>query len=88
MLLLRISAAADYFSLDRALMESVPPVVADIILDPFLGNVFPRSLMPTTGWICIVSCFAVLIARWVAREFVSVVNSVDVRSSQVEKKVR
>lgn len=63
-LFLRIRAAADYFSLDRALMENVPPVLADVILDPFLWNVFPRSLLPTAGYVCVVATVAVLLARW------------------------
>ncbi|KAL4952220.1 hypothetical protein BDW69DRAFT_24697 [Aspergillus filifer] len=76
-LLLRISAAADYFSLDKELMQNVPPVLADVILDPFLMNVFPRSLVPTAGWTVVVAGFAIVVARWIAREFAGVVASVD-----------
>ncbi|KAF7167963.1 hypothetical protein CNMCM5623_001157 [Aspergillus felis] len=68
-LFLRIRAAADYFSLDKALMENVPPVLADVILDPFLWNVFPRSLVPTAGYVCLVATVAVLLARWVMGAF-------------------
>ncbi|RHZ65638.1 uncharacterized protein CDV56_101143 [Aspergillus thermomutatus] len=68
-LFLRIRAAADYFSLDKALMENVPPVLADVILDPFLWNVFPRSLLPTAGYVCVVGTVAVLLARWVMGAF-------------------
>ncbi|KAL4821539.1 hypothetical protein BDW67DRAFT_150984 [Aspergillus spinulosporus] len=87
-LLLRISAAADYFSLDQELMENVPPVLADIILDPFLGNVFPKSLVPTAAWICVVSCIAVVLARWIATEFASVVSSTGVHEQADGKKVQ
>ncbi|KAL5052105.1 hypothetical protein BDW71DRAFT_5326 [Aspergillus fruticulosus] len=87
-LLLRISAAADYFSLDQELMENVPPVLADIILDPFLGNVFPKSLVPTAAWIGVVSCVAVVIARWIAREFASAVNSAGLNEQEDGKKVQ
>ncbi|KAL4749051.1 hypothetical protein BDW72DRAFT_178979 [Aspergillus terricola var. indicus] len=87
-LLLRISAAADYFSLDQELMENVPPVLADIILDPFLGNVFPKSLIPTAAWIGVVSCMAVVLARWIATEFSSVVGSAGVHEQADEKKVQ
>jgi dUTPase len=73
-LFLRIYAAADYFSLDKALMENVPPVAADIILDPFLANVFPRSLLPTAGWIVVVASVGFIVARWVVGEFRRVVN--------------
>ncbi|KAL2821739.1 hypothetical protein BDW59DRAFT_164077 [Aspergillus cavernicola] len=78
-LFLRIDAAADYFSLDQALMENVPPVLADIILDPFLGNVFPKSLVPTACWVCVVACLAVVVARWITMEFERAVNSADIR---------
>ncbi|RDW70774.1 uncharacterized protein DSM5745_08285 [Aspergillus mulundensis] len=87
-LFLRISAAADYFSLDQDLMENVPPVLADIILDPFLSNVFPKSLVPTAAWIGVVSLLAITIARWVAREFASVVNLAGVAEQPDGKKVR
>ncbi|KAL6231837.1 hypothetical protein BDW75DRAFT_31742 [Aspergillus navahoensis] len=87
-LLLRISAAADYFSLDQELMENVPPVLADIILDPFLGNVFPKSLVPTAAWIVVVSCVAVVLARWVAREIAILVNSASLHEQADGKKVQ
>ncbi|KAL4967991.1 uncharacterized protein BDV14DRAFT_168828 [Aspergillus stella-maris] len=88
-LLLRISAAADYFSLDKELMQNVPPVLTDVILDPFLMNVFPRSLVPTAGWILVVAGFAVVIARWVAREFAGVVASAEgVADDKEGKKTR
>lgn len=72
-LFLRIHAAADYFTIEQGLMESVPPVIADVILDPFLGNVFPKSLVPTACWGLIVGVAAVGIARWVVKEFGRVV---------------
>ena len=50
-------------------MENVPPVLADIILDPFLLNVFPKSLVPTAGWILVVAPVAFVISRWVVGEF-------------------
>lgn len=67
-LLLRIHTAADYFTLNTNLMQRVPPVVADVILDPYLGNIFPRSLVPTAGWVVLVCVLAVVIARCVVRE--------------------
>lgn len=66
-------------------MESVPPVVADIILDPFLGNVFPKSLVPTACWGLIVGVAAVGIARWVVKEFGRVILQ-GVESRSAEKK--
>ncbi|KAL3454713.1 hypothetical protein BJX65DRAFT_6553 [Aspergillus insuetus] len=85
-LFLQIVAAADYFSLEQALMENVPSVLADIILDPFLGNVFPRSLVPTACWVTIIAVLAVLVARCVAAEFGRLADSVDMRLSAGGKK--
>ncbi|KAJ5038946.1 uncharacterized protein L3040_006620 [Drepanopeziza brunnea f. sp. 'multigermtubi'] len=59
-LLLRIFAAADYFTTNKTLMDNVPPVYVDIILDPFVFNVFPRSLLPTATYLVLVavgSCY-------------------------------
>lgn len=44
-MLLRVQSAADYFTHDAALMASVPPVRADIVLDPYVGNILPNSLL-------------------------------------------
>ncbi len=63
MLLLRILAAADYFTTDAALMSNVPPVDVDIILDPFLLNALPRSLAGTVCYIVIVAVVAFFLAR-------------------------
>lgn len=79
-LFLRVQAAADYFTTDEALMRDVPPVGVDLILDPFLLNVFPRSLVPTAGWIVAVAVLAVFVARWVSGEVGTVVQ--DARRSQ------
>ncbi|KAH1491469.1 hypothetical protein LV164_006862 [Aspergillus fumigatus] len=90
-LFLRIRAAADYFSLDRALMEHVPPVLVDVILDPFLWNIFPRSLVPTAGYLCVVGMVAVLLARWVMGAFGAMVEREVGESTTVdgdEKKTR
>lgn len=65
-LLLRVLAAADYFT-DRAdLMRDPPPVLVDLILDPFLGNVLPRSLVPTAGYILLVAAVTWFLARRIA----------------------
>ncbi|KAK4101067.1 hypothetical protein N658DRAFT_472052 [Parathielavia hyrcaniae] len=62
-LLLRILAAADYFTTDTSLMRVVPPVHADIILDPFLMNVLPRSIAGTACYIVVVAAVAIHLAR-------------------------
>ncbi|PLB41515.1 uncharacterized protein BDW47DRAFT_122556 [Aspergillus candidus] len=67
-LFLRVRAEADYYSLDKELMERVPPVVVDVVLDPYLGNVFPRSLVRTAGWVVVVAGVAAAVACWVVGE--------------------
>lgn len=70
-------------------MRDVPPVDVDLILDPFLLNVFPRSLVPTAGWIAVVAGVAVVVARWIAGEIGRVI--VDARRARevpVDKKER
>ena len=71
-LLLHVQAAADYFSHETALMKDPPPVLVDLILDPYLYNVLPRSLVPTVGYITLVA-----IATWfVARLVTSMLSNV------------
>jgi hypothetical protein len=62
-LFLQIYAAADYFTLNEALMTNVPPVHVDIILDPYILNVFPRSLVPTALHIVTVAIGAWYLSR-------------------------
>lgn len=57
-LFLRIEAAADYFTTNQTLMEHPEPVVADIILDPFVFNVLPRTLVPTVGYIVFIAALS------------------------------
>jgi hypothetical protein len=73
-LFLRVRAAADYFTKDEALMASPEPVAVDLILDPFIWNVFPRSLVPTAGWVVVVGVVAFFVARWVAGEIGGVID--------------
>jgi len=54
-LVLRIRAAADFFSLNQTLMNNPPPVGIDIILDPYILNVLPESLLPTVVYITVLS---------------------------------
>lgn len=64
-LFLRVSAAADYFTLDQSAMSRVPPVLVDIILDEYVWNVFPRSLLPTALYILFVAIAASLTASYI-----------------------
>lgn len=63
-LFLQIFAAADYYTLDQALMSKVPSVPADLILDPYLMNVLPESLLSTMLYIS-----ALAMAAWVLSGF-------------------
>lgn len=83
MLLLQIFAAADYYTMNRTLMEQVPPILADIILDPFLFNVFPRSLIPTATYIAILAIGAWYLSKYIS-ELVQRVSQHDLRSEKKE----
>jgi len=54
-LFLRIQAAADFYTMNQTIMEHVPPVFVDIILDPFVFNILPRSLLPTVAYILVLA---------------------------------
>jgi hypothetical protein len=62
-LFLQILAAADYFTTNQTLMNEVPPVLVDIILDPYIFNVLPRSLVPTVGYVVLVAVLSWFLAR-------------------------
>ncbi|KAI1269589.1 hypothetical protein F5Y18DRAFT_104163 [Xylariaceae sp. FL1019] len=67
-LLLQIFTLADYYTTNRTLMQYPPPVFVDIILDPFILNVLPRSLLPTVGYIILVSAVSWYLGRWVSEQ--------------------
>jgi hypothetical protein len=64
LLFLRISTAADYYSLNTSLMKQVPPVFVDVILDGYIFNLFPKSLVPTAGYIVTLA-----VGSWVLSTF-------------------
>ncbi|KAK1836152.1 hypothetical protein QBC39DRAFT_297050 [Podospora conica] len=74
-LFLEILAAADYFTTNATLMRNPPPVLVDIILDPFLLNILPRSLLPTVGYIIAVAAVAYFAARYVVAKLDRIVAS-------------
>jgi hypothetical protein len=76
-LFLRILAAADYYTLDKSLMEHVPPVLVDIILDPYILNIFPRSLLPTGGYILVVAVASWFLSGYVWQLLLKLVASAD-----------
>ena len=66
MLFLRVRAAADFFTTNKDLMSRPPPVDVDLILDPYVFNIFPRSLGPTAAYIVALAFVAWIVsgAAW------------------------
>jgi hypothetical protein len=86
-LFLQIFTSADYFTTDKALMENPPPVHVDIILDPYMFNIFPRSLVPTGVYILTVAVGAWFVSRIVWSGLANVAqSSIQGRGSSEEKK--
>lgn len=72
MLFLRIHSAADYFTLNETLMEQPEDVLVDIILDPYLLNVFPTSLVPTAGYITALGVLGWFLSNWIYTQLQSI----------------
>lgn len=64
-LFLQIYAAADYYTMNQTLMENVPPVLVDIILDPYIFNILPRSLVPSIAYVILLA-----VGSWYASKYV------------------
>ena len=77
LLLLQIKASADYFTDDAALMKDPPPVRVDLILDPYLFNVVPRSLVPTAGYMVLIGAVAWFVSRSIASKLQAIAVSAD-----------
>ncbi|KAK4140683.1 uncharacterized protein C8A04DRAFT_14694 [Dichotomopilus funicola] len=87
LLLLHILTTADFFTTDRHLMSKPPPVSVDIILDPFVFNLLPRSLVGTVGYVVMTAVVAVLVAGKVVVPFLrGVVHAGVVEQEGVGKK--
>lgn len=84
-LFLRIIAAADYYTTNKTLMQDVPPVDVDIILDRFLLNVLPQSLLPTGAYLIILAIIAWFLANYIWHILSKVATS---DAETVEKKQR
>ncbi|KAI1506622.1 hypothetical protein F5X99DRAFT_403984 [Biscogniauxia marginata] len=80
-LFLQILAAADYYTMNETLMRDVPPVHVDIILDPFIFNVLPRSLVPTVAYIIVVA----LVSWFLAQRISTWIRHVTVEPTQEKK---
>lgn len=48
-------------------METVPSVAVDVILDPYLLNVLPKTLLPTGLYILVIAVGAWFLSGWIAR---------------------
>lgn len=83
---LRVQAAADYFSLNKTLMEDVPDVHVDLILDPYILNVFPQSLVPTAGYILVIAIIAWFLQGWIFRRLKAYIDEVNTIPDQPELK--
>jgi hypothetical protein len=84
-LLLHIQAAADYFTHDAALMQNPPPVLVDLILDPYVFNVVPRSLLPTAGYLVVLAILSWFAAQWIAKQLQSIAGAADHQAKQKKK---
>ncbi|KAM0209871.1 hypothetical protein ACHAPA_009346 [Fusarium lateritium] len=84
LLLLHIKASADYFTDDVALMKDPPPVLVDLILDPYLFNVVPRSLVPTAGYIVLISVVAWFVAGFIATklQIIAITDNADKKKNR------
>jgi hypothetical protein len=74
-LFLKIEAAADFYSSNRTRMQNPPPVLVDIILDPFLFNIVPQSLVSTGAYIIVISLLAFFLStpiwQWLRSQSIS-----------------
>lgn len=66
-LFLHIRTIADYHTDDKDLMKYPRPVLVDLILDPFVFNLVPRSLIPTVLILVAGTCFIYFTARYIGR---------------------
>ncbi|KAH7118018.1 hypothetical protein B0J11DRAFT_98599 [Dendryphion nanum] len=64
-LLLKVQAAASFYSANRTLMDHPPKVDVDIILDPFILNILPQSLAPFCAYLIIAAIGAWYLSRYI-----------------------
>lgn len=57
-----MQSAADFFTTNATLMQYPPSVDVDIILDPYLANIFPQSLLPTALYIVALAIVAFFVS--------------------------
>ncbi|KAK5629423.1 hypothetical protein RRF57_005138 [Xylaria bambusicola] len=64
--LLRIVTAADFYTTNHTLMRNVPPVSVDIILDPFILNILPQSLLSAAVYNTAIALFSWFVGKWIS----------------------
>lgn len=57
-----MQSAADFFTTNATLMQNPPQVDVDIILDPYVANIFPQSLLPTAAYILVLAVIAFFVS--------------------------
>ncbi|KAF2672099.1 hypothetical protein BT63DRAFT_452595 [Microthyrium microscopicum] len=71
LLFLKIKATPEFLSSNITLMKNPPEVLVDIILDPFLLNIIPQSLVPIGLYIIAIGIAGYVlsgsISRWLSR---------------------
>lgn len=89
-LFLRVSAAAEYFTTNRMLMLRPEPVLVDVILDPFVLNVLPRTLVPTVCYIVLVAAVSWVVATRLVMPWLRgiMIASAEASGEEAEKKTR
>ncbi|PWW72681.1 hypothetical protein C7212DRAFT_226101, partial [Tuber magnatum] len=84
-LYLVIQAKADYYTHEKHRMETPDPVEVEIILDPFILNVLPESLLPIVITIVLIA----LSAFWASgRVYNALRNIASLDQSRGDKKTR
>ncbi|KAK2590800.1 hypothetical protein QQS21_011505 [Conoideocrella luteorostrata] len=81
-LLVEVRATADYFTDVKELMSNPRPVLVDLILDPFLLNVLPQSLLPTAGYLILLCITTWFMAQWIATGLRSVAGPVEAQAKK------
>jgi hypothetical protein len=61
--------------MNKTLMGHVPPVFVDIILDPYIFNVFPQSLVPTAAYIVLLAIGSWYLSKYITQWFQNLAQS-------------
>jgi hypothetical protein len=61
--------------MNKTLMGHVPPVFVDIILDPYIFNVFPQSLVPTAAYIVLLAIGSWYLSKYISQWFQNLAQS-------------